>query len=105
MITHIITSRPSQKLDELWRVSDGIRIARRQDCVIVIGESPNKADSRLFIDEDSARRYLREDICCKDLADRSIVEAVLIEERDLEGVIVSPDGAWDLNYSPHRMKN
>ncbi len=102
----------------MFRASDGMMLAERQQCTLVFGEDPNappsnpkRKQSRLFIESDPeilqpgqahwntmGSRYMRvtvanNDILGVDLATRfDGVDAAVIEERCQEGsVILAPD--------------
>ncbi len=87
--THIIVNYPSQDSEQLYRASDGMFIGTRKDKLVVWGEDANKRVGRMFLTAEHARRFLREHVTMDDLDG----VAVLIEDRDGEGMIVMPENA------------
>lgn len=106
--THIIVRRTEHDpngitgIEEvLYRASDGMRIGSTIKNFVVSAtyndDVPSRAWSWAFLDEASAKRFLREHITLADLKKQGLECAVRIEERDGDGNIVLPSGALDLN--------
>ncbi len=89
----------------LFRAKDGVRIGQRKNSVVVFGESPNKSDSRMFIDEPSATTYLLTKVAKDDWIAQGgdpKVEPV-IEHVQKEGMVVSVGNNIDLPGKMSRM--
>ncbi len=57
--THIIVQLLSRKSEQLFRASDGMLLAVRGTNMVQSGENQKTSEQRLFIDDESAARYLR----------------------------------------------
>lgn len=90
--THQILSYKGQKIEILARVGDGILIGQRKGFTVVYGEAPNKKDSRVFIDEEHASRYLRGHVALEDLKLRDLAGPVKILDIEGSPIIELPDG-------------
>lgn len=89
--THIVISHPSQQTEGLFRAADGMFLGECQKTMVVYGENPGKRESRIFLDFESAQKFLREVVTAKDLAN---LEPVLVEDRNQEAeskIILPPD--------------
>ena len=84
--THIIQSIPSHEIAHLFRASDGMMLGEVEQCTVIIGESNRNKESRLFIDHQCAKRYLR----------KVAGDDAVIDERDLEGQVVLAPGSVEL---------
>lgn len=89
MATHILIVYESQDSEVLFRADDGIGIGQRKRTVVVYGEEPNKKQSRVFIDNEHAGRFLRGKVCQDDL-DQHGGGTVDIDVRSGEGLVVLP---------------
>lgn len=98
--THIVISHPSQHTEGLFRASDGMYLGDCQKCMVVFGENPNKRESRIFLDHESAQRFLREEVTGNDEKGRGLkdngltLNPVLVEDRNQEAeskIILLPD--------------
>lgn len=97
MATHIVVKYSSQNSEILFRAFDGIAIAQQKNAVLVYGEDPNKKQSRVFIDPEHARRFLREKVAADDLKNiPSGGTDVVIEDRDGESILTMPADAMEL---------
>lgn len=107
--THIIVRRTEHDPngitgieDVLYRASDGMRIGSSIKNFVVSAvdneDVPSRAWSWAFLDEPSAKRFLREQITAKDLKKRGLKCAISIEERDGDSALVKmPSGSLELN--------
>jgi hypothetical protein len=93
--THIIQKYPSQQAELLYRAYDGVGLGHLEKLVIVWGEEPNKRTSRVFIDHDSAKRYLREVICRDDVAYIHGADVAVIFEEDKEDLVTLAPGSLE----------
>ena len=110
--THIVLTYPSQNTEVMFRASDGVMIAERQNNALNFGEDPNAAasdpkrkQSRIFLETEeklfangeehkwnfNASRYMRERVPGF-VDDEYLTKPILIDERCQEGsVILAPD--------------
>ena len=88
--THIWMYHELDKTIMLFRADSGIMIGMQQNCVVIFGEEPNKRKSFGFIDQDHARKWLKETYPAQDLKIQGIDGEPMIEERSGEGLIVMP---------------
>jgi len=88
-VTHIIKKHPSSDSEFLFRWSDGMMIGFREKVTVIYGDDPNRRVSRVFIDSDSAARYLRDGVAGKDFEG-----PVRFEVSDMESLIVQPGKAF-----------
>lgn len=94
--THVILNYVSSKIEMLCRVSDGMVIAQRKAETVVFGVSNRSKESRVFVDEEHASRYLRGKIALDDLAASGIEGPVVIEDRDGARGLYLPEDAMDI---------
>ena len=74
-----LTRIRSKHVDTLSRDSDGMVIAQRQGAMVLVGDDLRKQKNRLFVDEDSAIRFIR-------------ALHPISKELDGESMIVPPNG-------------
>jgi hypothetical protein len=77
--TCTLTRIRSKHVDTLSRDSDGMVIAQRQGAMVLVGDNLRTQKNRLFIDEDSAIRFIR-------------ALHPISKELDGENMIVPPNG-------------
>lgn len=94
--THIVIRYDSQDSDILFRAVDGIAIGQRKRTVIVYGEDSNKKQSRVFIDSEHAKQWLRGKCADLDLTHTGAPGPVSIDERDGEPLIQMPGDVVEL---------
>lgn len=92
--THVIYSWPSQNLEKLYRVSDGVEIAVRQHAVCILGADPNKRISRIFMDNQYASDYLK--IAAKDDHEQNGAGELEIETVPQEGLVTLAEGSLEM---------
>lgn len=104
--THIVECQASKKAEILFRASDGVRIAHRNDRTVIFGENPNKSEGRYFADSHYAHLYV-EHLASEDLRTRGVEQSVLIDFRDIEDSgIILPENALEFPGSqPRGFKN
>lgn len=66
-VTHIVLEFKSQHSELIFRAADGLAIGQQKARTVVFGVEPNRKTSRVFMDEDHARRFLRNVIPQMDL--------------------------------------
>jgi hypothetical protein len=91
--THILVDYPSKHTTLLYRAADGMSLGCKIDLNVMFGESrdPAKVETRAFLDEAYALKYLR------DCADRDCVArlgegfAASFDEREGESRLIKPN--------------
>lgn len=91
---YILVVHKSQKAEMLFRASDGIMVAMRQEAVVVYGDNPKDKSSYTFIDGEEAAKWLK-DVYPK--IDAKSEDSIELEIRDGEahGLYV-PDGSLEM---------
>lgn len=102
--THILHRYPSQDTDFLFRAADGVHIGQRQQVTLVFGAEPNKRRSHLFIDAESAFRFMRDRVTAMDI-DETGPEIgtdgkphVQVIDKEAEALIVMPERTMEFPY-------
>lgn len=99
--THIILKFDSHDTDVLYRASDGLTLACRQNITVIVGNDPNpaKKEHRSFIDAAHALVYLKRlgDLDVNEISDQDsrvpreqLAAYAEFDERHAESKIVQP---------------
>lgn len=76
--THFMVTLRSRNGAGLYRACDGMFIAEAGDKTCILGENPNKRESRLFVNHEFARQHLQK------VADDDLGAAALVFDFDYE---------------------
>lgn len=102
--THIIVEFKSQDYETLFRASDGMRLGHRKGPLVIYGENPHKAEGRMFLDSNCARRFITEKLPADD-AKASGGTDFAVELRQGEGAVILPPDSMALpGFSPNKFQ-